>query len=158
MLQEAFREACARYATGITVATVMDETGRPHGLTANSFSSVSWEPPMVLVCVDHKATAHAQFLAAPGFAINILSDRQQDVSVRFAGPADERFEGINWRPGPAVGAPLLEGVLAWLECETTHRVEAGDHTVFIGKVKGADALRDARPLVYFLRNYRLLEL
>jgi flavin reductase (DIM6/NTAB) family NADH-FMN oxidoreductase RutF len=158
LLNQDFREACARYATGITVATVTDSDGRPHGLTANSFSSVSAVPPMVLVCVDHRATAHPQFLAAPGFAINILSDQQRDVSVRFAGPADERFEGLDWHPGPHIGAPLLPGTLAWLECKTTHRIEAGDHTVFIGEVLAADALADARPLVYFLREYRELDL
>ncbi len=158
MLKEAFREACARYATGITVATVTDAEGRPHGLTANSFSSVSWEPPMVLVCVDHRATAHPQFLAADAFAINILSDLQRDISIRFAGPADERFEGLAWHPGRATGAPLLPGVLAWLECATTHRVEAGDHTVFIGEVKAAGSELDANPLIYFLRHYREIRL
>jgi flavin reductase (DIM6/NTAB) family NADH-FMN oxidoreductase RutF len=158
LLQDAFREACARYATGITVATVTDSDGRPHGLTANSFSSVSWNPPMVLVCVDHGASAHDRFFAANSFAINILSDRQRDLSIRFAGPADERFEGLDWHPGPETGAPLLPGVLAWLECQTTHRVEAGDHTVFIGEVKGAGGAGEAQPLVYFLRQYRLLQL
>lgn len=155
MLKEAFRQACARYATGITVATVTDVEGRPHGLTANSFSSVSWEPPMVLVCVDHGASAYRQFHEAPAFAINILAEEQRSLSVRFAGPADERFEGVGWRPGEAAGAPLLDGVLGWLECRTTHRVDAGDHTVFIGEVVSADS-RDGRPLVYFFRDYRVI--
>jgi flavin reductase (DIM6/NTAB) family NADH-FMN oxidoreductase RutF len=155
LLQEAFRQACARYATGITVATVTGGDGRPHGLTANSFSSVSWAPPMVLVCVAHSASAYRQFLEAESFAINILAEEQRELSVRFAGPSDDRFEGVVWRPGEATGAPLLEGVLASLECRTTHRVDAGDHTVFIGAVAAA-ASRDGRPLVYFLRDYRAI--
>lgn len=156
MLQEDFRQACARYATGITVATVTDGNGQPHGLTANSFSSVSWAPPMVLVCVAHGASAYPRFFEAAAFAINILAEEQRDLSVRFAGPADDRFEGVVWRPGEATGAPLLEGVLASLECRTIHRVDAGDHTVFIGEVAAASS-RDGRPLVYFFRDYRAID-
>lgn len=151
---EHFREACARYATGITVATVVDATGAPHGLTASSFTSVSWLPPLVLVCIDHRATAHEHFKTARSFAINILGEEQKELSVRFATPAPDRFKGVAWKPG-ILGAPLLENVLAWLECEVDQIVNAGDHTVFIGEVKNAFA-RDGRPLVYFYRDYRHL--
>ncbi len=153
MDRQAFREACARYATGITVATVTGRDGRPHGLTANSFSSVSWNPPLVLVCVDHRATVHDQFYAAESFAINILAETQKDVSIRFA-TAEDRFEGIAWTPGET-GAPLLDEALACLECRTTHRLAAGDHTIFIGEVIRA-ASHEGRPLVYYLRHYRKL--
>ena len=155
MLKDSFREACARYATGVTVAAVKDAEGRPHGLTANSFTSVSADPPMALVCVDHRASAYQRFFEAGAFAINILAEEQRALSERFAGPADERFEGVAWREGEATGAPLLAEALAWLECVVRRRVEAGDHTVFIGEVKAAGA-GDGRPLVYFLRGYRAI--
>lgn len=155
MLQEEFRQACARYATGVTVATVTDSGGRPHGLTATSFSSVSWAPPMVLVCVAHSASAYRPFLRAEAFAVNILGEEQRELSARFAGPAEGRFEGVEWRPGAATGAPLIGGALAWLECRATHRVDAGDHTVFIGEVAAA-ASRDGQPLLYFQRDYRAI--
>lgn len=153
MDRQAFRDACAHYATGITVATVVDGDGRPHGLTANSFTSVSWDPPLVLVCVDHRATVYRHFYASESFAINILTEAQKDVSVRFA-TAEDRFDGIVWQPGIA-GSPLLEGALAQLECRTVHRYLAGDHTIFVGEVIRAASI-EGRPLVYYLRHYRKL--
>lgn len=154
MEREAFREACARYATGITVATVIGADGHPQGLTANSFSSVSWNPPLVLVCVDHRAAVHEHFFASDAFAINILAEDQRELSVRFATAGAERFEGLDWEKG-GTGAPLISGALAHLECRTTHRHVAGDHTIFVGEVVRA-ASREGRPLVYFYRDYRSL--
>lgn len=154
MDKEAFREACARFATGITVATVIGTDGKPQGLTANSFSSVSWNPPLVLVCVDHRAAVHEHFYASESFAINILGDAQRELSVRFASPGEDRFKEIEWTRG-TTGAPLISGALAQLDCRTTHRHVAGDHTIFVGEVVQA-AVHDGRPLVYFYRNYRSL--
>lgn len=155
MDREAFREACARYATGVTVATVIGTDGRPQGLTANSFSSVSWNPPLVLICVDHRATVHEHFYASDSFAINVLGESQRELSVRFASPGAERFRDLPWTKG-ITGAPLIEGALAHLDCRTTHRHVAGDHTIFVGEVVQAVA-RDDRPLVYYYRNYRSIK-
>ena len=155
MDRESFREACARYATGITIATVIGVDGRPQGLTANSFSSVSWTPPLVLVCVDIRASVHAHFYASDSFGINILAEDQQAVSNRFASSGEDRFDDVKWNEG-ALGVPLIEGALAHMECRTTHRHLAGDHTIFVGEVVRATA-REGRPLVYYFRDYRKIE-
>jgi flavin reductase (DIM6/NTAB) family NADH-FMN oxidoreductase RutF len=155
MDSEAFRKACSQFASGVTIATVMGDDGSPHGLTASSFTSVSMRPPMVLVCVDHKASVHAQFKGARAFAINLLSEDQKDLSVRFSTPGGHRFSSLNWSPGK-LGAPILREALAWFECEVDQMVEAGDHTIFIGRVKET-ASHEGWPLLYFNRHYRQLE-
>jgi flavin reductase (DIM6/NTAB) family NADH-FMN oxidoreductase RutF len=147
-----FRKACGAYATGVAVATVTGRDGKPHGLTVNSFTSVSLEPPMVLVCVGHKAASHGPFSTAVSFAINVLGAEQQELSARFASSHPNRFEGVGWYPG-AVGAPVLDGVLAVLECEMRNRIEAGDHTIFLGEVRRAEA-REGAPLIYYSGKYR----
>jgi flavin reductase (DIM6/NTAB) family NADH-FMN oxidoreductase RutF len=154
--QEAFREACAHWTTGITIATVIGADGEPYGLTASSFTPVSLRPPLVLVSIDHKATLHHHFASAFCFAVNILAEDQRDLSARFARHAQHRFHHVAWSVGE-LGAPLLDGVLAWLECRVTQRVDAGDHTLLLGEVRHT-AAREGRPLVYFYRDYRKIAL
>jgi len=151
---EDFRNACARFATGVAIATVADAGGTPHGLTVNSFASVSLEPPLVLICIAKTATAYSVFQRAEGFAINVLRAEQSVLSQRFAAKQEDRFEGLPWRPG-LYGAPVLDGVLAVLECAMHSSFEAGDHTVFIGRVEKA-GWHDGAPLVYFSSAYRKL--
>jgi flavin reductase (DIM6/NTAB) family NADH-FMN oxidoreductase RutF len=150
-----YRRTCARFATGITVVTVVDEFGRPHGLTVNSFSSVSLDPPLVLVSIDLSNAILGHFLSSPCFAINILAEHQEHLSRRFSSVSENRFNGIDWHPGE-FGEPLLEGVLAQLECSVTRIFEAGDHTVMIGEVRLA-SYSEGRPLVYFNSSYRNLK-
>lgn len=152
MDQEAFRQACARWATGVAIATVMGADQKPHGLTVSSFTSVSWHPHLVLVSIDHRATTYRHFSVAGVYAVHVLGEQQEELSSRFARSGEDRFEGVNWRPG-VTGAPVIEGVLAEFECAVVDRVHAGDHTLFIGEVKRA-AFREGRPLVYFHRAYR----
>ncbi|GIU75473.1 MAG: hypothetical protein KatS3mg004_2560 [Bryobacteraceae bacterium] len=149
-----FRRACGAFATGVAVATVMGRDGKPHGLTVNSFTSVSLHPPLVLICIGHRAATHGPFSTAPHFALNFLDETQRELSERFASSHPARFEGLLWSPG-ATGAPVLEGALAVLECETWKRMDAGDHTVFFGLVQHA-RVREGRPLVYFAGGYRRL--
>lgn len=151
---EEFRRACARYATGIAIATVEDADRKPQGLTVNSFTSVSLEPPLVLVCVAKTATAYPAFQVAKGFAINVLRDEQIDLSQHFASSKPERFEGIAWREG-LHGAPVLDGVLAVLQCAMHASFDAGDHTIFVGLVERAES-HDGAPLLYFASAYRKL--
>jgi flavin reductase (DIM6/NTAB) family NADH-FMN oxidoreductase RutF len=152
---DAFRQACSRYATGVTVVTTFDADGLPQGMTANSFTSVSLQPPLISVCVAHAANMYPHFRNARTFAINILAGSQQEYSVRFSQwDPQERFEGILWTTGD-IGAPLLEGALAHLECTVWKKVEAGDHTILIGRVRRA-FFGDGAPLVYFDRGYRKL--
>jgi len=149
-----YRRTCARFATGITVVTVVDATGHPHGMTVNSFSSVSMDPPLVLVSIDLRNTLLTHFLASPYFAINMLGEDQEHLSRQFSATTENRFHGIPWHAGE-FGVPLLDGVLAHLECSLARTFEAGDHSVIIGEVRTA-GYTEGKPLVYFNSSYRNL--
>jgi flavin reductase len=137
---DTLRAAMSRFATGVVVLTVGGDS--VHGMTANAFSSVSLTPPMVLCCVARTAVMHEALSAAGTFAVSIVRAEQAGLARYFAdkrrplGP--EQFAGIDWRPGPCTGAPLLAGALAWLECELTDAHAAGDHSVFVGAVLAAE--------------------
>src|SRR5216684_5402383 len=112
---EEFRRACGRFATGVTIASVLDSKGAPHGLTVSSFTSVSLDPPLILICLGHAVAAIEHFRAATHFGINILAENQRALSDRFARKGRDRFDGVAWYPG-ATGIPLIPGVLAAIEC------------------------------------------
>lgn len=154
-----FRRVCGRFATGVTVVTTTRPDGLPHGLTVNSFSSVSLEPPLVLVSIDSRNSVLQDLLNGSPFAINILASSGREVSQRFSAPLDARFEGISWVRG-VTGAPLLPDTLGHFECILQKAVVAGDHTVLIAEVKQlrlTEAVSSqGEPLVYFDSAYRLL--
>ncbi|RMC37230.1 flavin reductase family protein [Paracoccus alkanivorans] len=131
------RNAFGTFMTGVTVVTTRDPEGKPVGFTANSFTSVSLDPPLVLVCLANSSRNRSVFAEAPGFAVNILSEGQKDISNTFARPVEDRFEAVTWRDGP-FGAPVLDGVSAWFDCSRHKLVEAGDHVILIGKVEAFD--------------------
>jgi flavin reductase (DIM6/NTAB) family NADH-FMN oxidoreductase RutF len=149
-----FRTAMRSFAAGVTVVTTRDREGRPSGLTASAFTSVSLSPPLVLVCIDHAATAHPDFREHGWFAVNILRREQEALSRRFALSGGDKFEGVSHRPGSS-GLPLLDGTLASLECRVVEAHEAGDHTIFIGLVESA-TVAGGPPLVYFHGGYHSL--
>jgi flavin-dependent trigonelline monooxygenase, reductase component len=134
----ALRDAFGCFMTGVTVVTTMAE-GRPLGFTANSFTSVSLDPPLLLVSIANRSGNLAAFTTGPGFAVNILSEAQKDLSARFAKPLEDRFAGVYWRQGPA-GSPLLAGVSAWFDCALDRAIPAGDHTLLIGRIDAFEAL------------------
>ena len=146
-----FRQLLGRFATGVTVVTTLDGAGRPHGMTANSLSSVSLHPPLVLVAIEKIAVLHPVIIAAPRFVINILEEAQETLARRFARKEDDRFDGIGYAPNPD-GIPVLHGVLAHIECQRSAVHEAGDHTIVVGRVTGG-AVREGRPLAYFRGGY-----
>jgi flavin reductase (DIM6/NTAB) family NADH-FMN oxidoreductase RutF len=154
MEKQQFRRICGKFASGITVATVRDAAGAAHGMTANSFTSVSLAPPLVLVCVDHRTRVLEHFRASEYFGINILGAGQRHLSDKFAGRGYDRFEGVEWYAGQT-GAPLLPEVLATIECARVNVVTAGDHDIVIGEVLHADCL-DGDPLVFYCSEYRSL--
>lgn len=139
------RDALGSFVTGVTVITTRDADGAPHGLTVNSFSSVSLDPPLVLWSQASAAPSHAAFRAASHFAVNILAEDQLEVSTRFARRGD-KFGASGWREGLA-GLPLLEGCVAWLECRLLETHAGGDHRVFIGHVERLERT-ERRPLVF----------
>ncbi len=143
------------FATGVTIITV-DQDGEVHGMTANAFTSVSLDPVLVLVCVDHRARTHSHLQTRKRFGVNVLRHDQQSVSEYFARPpesqehpqtAGARFDRT------AQGTPVLQGALAYLECRLHTTQAAGDHTIFIAEVEEV-VVREGEPLLYFRGQYR----
>ncbi|MGA3096166.1 MAG: flavin reductase family protein [Bryobacteraceae bacterium] len=151
---EQFRRTCAHFPTGVAIASVMDRQGIPHGLTVNSFTSVSLDPPLILICLGHEVTSIDIFRAASHFAINILGEDQREISTRFARQGQGRFDGLEWRRGE-FGAPLLAGVLAEIECALYRRIPVGDHDILIGEMLRG-RVHKGEPLVYYGSRYRQL--
>ncbi len=150
-----FRATLGRMATGITVitATVGD---RDIGMTVSAFTSLSLSPPMVLVCIDQAATLHDLLADETAFGVNVLAAGQETLSRRFAsGDPTDRFAGVGYTRG-ALGAPLLDGTLAWLECRVAARHPGGDHTIVVGAVAEV-GVREERPLLYYRSGYASLE-
>lgn len=131
----ALRDAFGAFMTGVTVVTTKDEDGNPLGFTANSFSSVSLDPPMLLVCLANSSSNYDVMVNAPSFAVNILSEDQKDLSNTFASKVEDRFAGTSWKEGP-LGSPIFNDLSAWFDCEMHQVVDAGDHAILIGEVKG----------------------
>ena len=150
-----FRSVLGRFASGVTVRTTRDAAGRDHGMTVSAFCSVSLEPPRVLCCIEKVAVMHDVIAAAPQFAVNVLSASQESTARRFAEVMDDRFDGIGYTRG-LTGAALLEGILAFLECDVVARYDGGDHTIVLGEVIAATA-HDDRPLLYYRGGYAQLE-
>lgn len=130
----ASRDAFGAFLTGVTVVTTVDDAGAPVGFTANSFTSVSLDPPLLLVCLAKTSRNYATLTKAKGFGVNILSESQKDVSNIFARPVEDRFAAVDWRLGP-YGSPVFAGVAAWFDCATHDVVDAGDHVILIGRVE-----------------------
>jgi len=149
------RNAFGRFATGVAVATAIDPDGQPIGLTINSFSAVSLNPPLVLWCLDNTSHNLEAFRRASHHAISILATGQADVSTRFATWPVDRFVGLPWRPG-AGGAPLLEGCCASFEVANEAAHLAGDHTIFVGRVEEFSETAGLAPLIFHSGQYRRL--
>jgi flavin reductase (DIM6/NTAB) family NADH-FMN oxidoreductase RutF len=145
------RRALGCFVTGVTVVTTVAADGEPRGFTANSFSSVSLDPPLVLVCIAKRAGSYDIFRAARAFAINILQDGQRDVSATFASPRPDKFSGLACTTARS-GSPILPDCAAWLDCELHQQVDAGDHVILIGRV--VDLAHSPRtPLGYYSGSY-----
>ncbi len=153
--QAEFRRALGTFATGVTIITV-DQDGEVHGMTANAFASVSLEPLLVLVCVDHRARTHAHLHAKKRFGINVLAEDQRAVSEYYARSTETHQhpeEAGAYFDCTRLGTPVLHGALAYLECRLHSAQPAGDHTIFIAEVEEA-MVRDGEPLLFYRGEYR----
>jgi flavin reductase (DIM6/NTAB) family NADH-FMN oxidoreductase RutF len=148
---KALRNAFGAFATGVTVITTRQPDGTPRGFTANSFTSVSLDPPLLLVCLARTAHSADVFATATHFAVNILAEDQKAVSGLFASRAPDKFQQCAWTPGHAE-VPLLDGALAQFACASHQLVDAGDHLILIGQV-ATFATNEGQPLGYFRGNY-----
>jgi flavin reductase (DIM6/NTAB) family NADH-FMN oxidoreductase RutF len=151
-----FRRACARFATGVCVLTTCTPDGRPHGLTVNSFSSLSLDPPLVMAAIARSSGQLPGFQISGFFAVNILTEEQRDLSARFARAEEGRFNGAPWSAG-VTGSPVFERTLGVIECRTVQWLDAGDHRVLVGQAVAA-VVRHGRPLLYFESGYASLGL
>ncbi|MEO7102105.1 MAG: flavin reductase family protein [Gemmatimonadaceae bacterium] len=152
---DAFRAVMGRFACGVTVVTVTDEAGADHGMTVSAFASVSLEPPLILVCIDRTASMHDVVTNAEYFAVNILAATQESLARRFADTGAQKFEGVGYSRGET-GAPILNDVLAHIECKRVSSTETGDHALIIAETIAA-SVRDVRPLLYYRGGFAQLE-
>ncbi|HZP28644.1 MAG TPA: flavin reductase family protein [Acidimicrobiia bacterium] len=146
-----FRQVLGHFATGVTIITAMDEEG-PAGVAANSFTSVSLDPPLVLFCVARTSTTWPRIEKARKFAVNILGEHQEELSRLFAQKGADRFGQTEWHVGVG-GSPVLHDVLAYVDCEFWAEYDGGDHIIVVGKVLDLGITHDAGPLVFFRGQY-----
>lgn len=148
---DVFKRALRSLSSGVTVVTLR-EGDQMHGITVSAFSSLSLDPPLVLVCIDKGAVAHDVFARVGKFVVNILSAGQEDVSNCFASRAENKFEVTRWHDG-VLGLPVLDGCLGVVECVLHESLPGGDHTIFVGRVVASSA-SDGPPLLYGQGGYQ----
>ncbi len=149
------RDALGCFATGVTIVTCLDDAGNPVGLTANSFTSLSLDPPLLLVCVARASSSAGALAAADNFAVNVLQTGQQPASMTFASRVEDRFGSTQWSAGEE-GAPVLRESLSVFECRRHALYEGGDHFILVGEVVKASFEPMLDPLLYFRGRYRRL--
>jgi flavin reductase (DIM6/NTAB) family NADH-FMN oxidoreductase RutF len=165
---QTYRGVLGRFVTGVTVVTALDEARddgngpQPWGTTVNSFTSVSLEPPLVLVSIGHERSIHPLIERTRRFAVNVLGEGSEAISDCFAGAPSalprEAFCNADYRLGEQCGLPILGGAVAWVGCAVERVIEAGDHTLYIGRVVEAGVADDAGwPLLYYRRHYLNIE-
>ncbi len=150
-----FRDALGAFATGITVVTTTDQNGKPFGMTANSFSSVSLNPPLILWSAGDHSEGYETFCDCEHFAVHILRSDQQDLSNIFATKGSDKFASVSWVPGQ-LGSPLLEDCSVRFECRKEANYPGGDHTILVGRVVHFDNFGDQSPLIFHMGQYRQL--
>ncbi|MGI5186199.1 flavin reductase family protein [Dactylosporangium sp. CA-152071] len=152
------RRALGAFATGVTVVTVGGVTA--HGMTANSFSAVSLDPPLVSICVGRQAIMHSSLEKVGAFAVSVLSSEQEDLARYFANQRRplgwEQFDAVDWSPGANTGAPLVDGALAHFECEVWRTYDGGDHTIFVGRVLSMGRTVDDEALLFLYGRFHHL--
>jgi len=148
------RTVMCHFATGVTIITTFNNEGTLHGLTANAFTSLSLVPPLCIICVDKKAESYPSFEESKVFTVNILRDDQEELSRKFAVSGGDKFAGVAYHPG-GNGAPILDHVIAWLECKVSAAYDGGDHTIYVGEIEEAQT-REGKPLMFFRGGYRNL--
>ena len=146
-----FRRVMGHLASGVTVVSGRDDAGQPCGLTASAVASVSLDTTLVLVCIERAADSHDAIAGGSAFSISVLAHDQERIARRFAELDQDKFVGMPWREEVS-GAPVLDGVLAWLDCRVWATYAGGDHTIVVGEVLAGDA-RDGVPLVYYRGGY-----
>ncbi|MCS7206728.1 MAG: flavin reductase family protein [Dehalococcoidia bacterium] len=155
--KDLFRQAWGRFPTGVAIISTLEENGTPHGMTANSITSVSLDPLLVLVCVGHQRNTYRYLRQRGRFGMNFLSEGQYEAALYYAKDAKERTTPppLTWEFAPS-GTPRVAGALAFMDCVVAQTCEAGDHTLFIGRVEAIEVSPEGRPLLYYQRRFYTL--
>jgi flavin reductase len=148
-----FKQLMRAVASGVSVVTTF-HYGSPHGMTATAFSSVSADPPTVLIVLNKGTRTHPLISESRHFVVNMLREDQTELGVHFSGKAEDQFSDMHYHPGQ-LGAPILDGVVSYFECETVNEVDAGTHTIFVGRVVNGGA-NETSPLLYHGGRYKAL--
>jgi flavin reductase (DIM6/NTAB) family NADH-FMN oxidoreductase RutF len=151
--EAAFREAISHFATGVTVITTLAD-GKPAGMTASAVSSLSLDPVLLLVCINHELPTHEAIENSRCFVVNVLGEGQQELALHFARPSADKFAGIELNPDHEL--PVLTEAIAYFVCDVHERFPGGDHTIFTGLVRECGAKRGQRPLLYFRSGFGTL--
>lgn len=149
---ERYRHVLGHFPTGVTVATAIGEDGAPVGMAVGSFTSVSLDPPLVAFLPDKSSSSFPKIRAAGCFCVNVLADGQETVCRSFAARGADKYAGVDWSPAGS-GSPILDGVLAWIDCDIEDVLEAGDHYIVLGRVRELEVAGDRSPLLFFRRGY-----
>jgi len=147
-----YRQVLGHFPTGVTVITAVND-GVPVGLAVGSFSSLSLDPPLVLFCPGNQSSSWPKIRAAGSFCVNILGADQEHVCRVFAGKEPDKFASVEWSRTKATGSPLLDGVLAWIDCDIEQVLPGGDHDIVIGRIRDLDSDDTAGPLVFYRGGY-----
>jgi flavin reductase (DIM6/NTAB) family NADH-FMN oxidoreductase RutF len=151
-----FRQVLGTFPTGVAIVTALLD-GAPTGMTIQSFSSLSLDPPMVLLCPAHSSTSWPKIAAARELVVNVLADDQGELARQFARTGTDKFAGVSWEPAPTTGAPIVAGSLAWIECELGETFPGGDHLIAVCRVRTLSARSHGDPLVFYRSSFRALE-
>jgi flavin reductase (DIM6/NTAB) family NADH-FMN oxidoreductase RutF len=154
--QAQFRTVLGHYPTGVVIVTAEGEDG-PAGLSIGSFSSLSLDPPLILFCPGKSSSSWPKIEQVGRFCVNILADDQEDVSRIFASKGADKFATVGWKPSPVTKSPILNGVLAWIDCDVERIEDGGDHHIVIGRVRALEVERERHPLVFFRGGYLTYE-
>ena len=148
----AFRRVLGHYPTGVCVVAAFDPHGQSAGFVVGSFTSVSLDPPLIAFCPDRRSRSWPRIREARAFSVNILASDQQDLCRRFSRPGDDKLAGVAHTLSPG-GAPVLDGVVAWIDCTLEAEHEAGDHSIVVARVHALGTVRAIRPLLFFRGEY-----
>lgn len=153
--QDEFRSVLGRFPSGVTVVTTKAADGSDQGMTVSAFCSLSLEPPLVLICIEKTASVHEALTRAPGFVVNVLSAKQEQIARRFSIVDIDRFEGVGFSRSVS-GIAVLDDALAVIECNSSAQLDGGDHTIVVGEVEAGRA-ETGSPLLYYRGGYAQLE-
>lgn len=150
-----YRSVLGHFATGVTIVSALDGD-QPVGLSVNSFTSVSLDPPLVAFCAAKGSTTWPRIRDTGRFTVNVLAEHQEELSRVFATRGADKFRGLGWTPAPS-GAPIIDGVLAWVDCDIEAEHDAGDHVLVIGRVRDLDVADEGSPLIFYRGGYGRFE-